>query len=111
MRDNLGWLFFILAVVVIAVMYFKPKGLVINTKPDNAPPADDDVKCELRGADGRLVTITGKSDDPQFQRMCQLQQNQQVFLYGYPYYFIRHWRPRPHPTPPTPPMPPTPPTP
>lgn len=60
---------------------------------------DTEVKCELRDAYGKTITITGHSDDAQFQNMCKQQPNQPVYVYGYPYYFLRWWKPKPAPTP------------
>lgn len=50
---------------------------------------DGDLKCELRGADGRTITITGSG--PEFERLCR-QQNQPVTLYGYQYYPLYYYR-------------------
>lgn len=106
MREGMGWGLFVVALIVIAYMYFSKTPINVNIPAsDGNVPKDDNVKCELKDAYGRTVTITGKSDDPQFQRMCQSQVNQPVYLYGYPYTFIRFWRPRHHPIPPPPPPP------
>lgn len=48
---------------------------------------DGDLKCELRGADGRLITITGRG--PEFEKLCR-QQNP-VNLYGYQYYPLYYY--------------------
>lgn len=45
--------------------------------------------CELRDANGNVVTISGSSDDPQFQKMCSIQPEAPVYVYGYPYTFSR----------------------
>ena len=106
MREGIGWGLFIVAVFVIAIMASgKKKGITIFS-PKEPKPDTDEIKCELKDAYGRIVTITGKEGDPQFERLCKQQTNQQVYVYGYPYYFIRWWRPRPTPPPPPPPMPP-----
>lgn len=96
MREGLGWGLFIVAVLVIAYLYNNP----IKKTPASIRIAEDDdtVKCELRDAYGRIVTITGDPNDPQFRSMCQTQVNQPVYIYGYPYTFLRFWRRRrPHP--------------
>lgn len=98
--NNLGWILFVLAVIVILILWFMPeKGSGILISEDS-----NEVKCELKDSNGRTITITGSSDDPQFERLCQQQQNQQVYVYGYPYYFIRRHH-RPHPSTPPPPTP------
>lgn len=107
MKEGMGWGLFLVALVVILYMYFSKKPININMPPSEADD-DDTVKCELKDAYGRTVTITGDPNDMQFQRMCQLQTNQQVYVYGYPYTFIRFWRRKPSPPPPPPPAPPAP---
>lgn len=104
MNQGLGWGLFVVALIVIAYMYFSKNPPNINM-PSTVASDDDDVKCELRDAYGRTVTITGNASDPQFQRMCQSQTNQPVYVYGYPYTFIRFWRPRHHSPPPPAPEP------
>lgn len=91
MKEGLGWILFVVALAVIGIMYFSKTPINVNLpiKPDDkTPPADDEVKCELMDTNGRIVSITGKSDDPQFQQMCNSQSNQQVYVYGYPYSFV-----------------------
>lgn len=98
MKEGIGWGLFLVSLVVIAYMYFGNKPLNISGD-NNSDPSDDEVKCELKDAYGRTVTITGKANDPQFVSLCQRQQNQQVYVYGYPYYFVRYWKHTPEPTP------------
>lgn len=91
--STLPWILFVLALGTIAYMHFSGKGMNIKVT-DNSPDSSGaqggtEVKCELTDAYGRTITITGDHSDPQFKAMCQLQQNQQVYLYGYPYTFIR----------------------
>ena len=45
--------------------------------------------CELVDANGNMITITGSSDDPQFQKMCTIQPESPVYVYAYPYTFRR----------------------
>lgn len=91
------------AIIIIAVFknwnrIFPPS----ETKPEL--PSEDEVKCELKDANtGNIITITGNANDQNFQRMCQNKTNQPIYLYNYPYYFIRYWRPMHHPNPPPPP--------
>lgn len=84
-------------IVVIALlaagllwMTFGNKNGVAGTKYAGGTSSDDatedgTLKCELRGNDGRMITITGKG--PEFERLCR-SQNQPVTWYGYQYYPI-----------------------
>lgn len=60
----------------------------VNSDGTTTPQDTNETKCELKDAYGRSIIITGKSDDPQFQLLCQQKQNQQMYVYGYPYYFV-----------------------
>lgn len=93
MNEGLGWGFFAAAVLVIGYLlfFYKPKDndgtTTIISGLDN--DKDDEVKCELRDAYGRTITITGHANDPQFQQMCQYRSTQPFYVYGYPYTFFR----------------------
>lgn len=89
MKEGIGWGLFLVAVAVIVYMYFNPtkdKKTISNTDTlvDNT-----EVKCEVMDSYGRTITITGDSSDPQFQQMCQSQPRQPLYIYGYPYTFVR----------------------
>lgn len=52
---------------------------------------DGDLKCELRGSNGQIITITGRG--PEFERMCR--QQTPVNLWGYQWYplYYYYWWP------------------
>ena len=87
--NNLGWLLFI--GLLVYVIYKSSKREVVDL-PTISPstPKDNDIKCELKDTYGNIVTITGKAGDTQFEKMCtQSVANQPVYVYGYPYSFVR----------------------
>lgn len=45
--------------------------------------------CTLTDAYGRSVTLSGDVNDVNFQRLCRLPLQQQVYLYNYPYFISR----------------------
>lgn len=91
---ELPWILFVIALGVIAYMFFSKKDiygkeiLSDNSISETDNKDSSDVQCQFTDVNGKIITITGKSDDPQFQNLCQLNQNQSVYVYGYPYRFI-----------------------
>lgn len=56
--------------------------------------SDQENTCTITDAYGRSLQIKGDINDPQFQALCRLPYQQQVWFNYYPYRFIgrgRHW--------------------
>lgn len=104
MKEILSAFGIIIAIIIIVAVIKNWSRIFPPATPSTiVDTTDDELKCEVRNANGQVVTISGKGDE--FERICtQSKVNQPVYVYGYPYYFVRYWRPRhhPHPTPPAP---------
>lgn len=86
----------ILAVVVIAfyallIATGQAKNPFSSSRVSGSRTGDDnqdgDLKCDLRGNDGRLITITGRG--PEFEKLCR--QQSPVMWYGYQYYPLYYY--------------------
>lgn len=84
---TLGWILFIVAVLVIIYIINKNGKAVIT----GDAKSEQKITCELKDVNGKSITITGAKDDAQFIKMCQLQPSQPVYVYGFPY-IISHTR-------------------
>lgn len=95
MTDGIGWGLFVVALFVILFLVFvyKPNNdnnnATLISSLDNNNDNNNEVKCQLTDAYGRTITISGNSNDPQFQQMCRNSNNQPFYVYGYPYTFLR----------------------
>lgn len=93
-KKDTGYLV-VISVLVLGLLYlaFGNKGTSVAGRTADEPYNDGDIKCELTGANGRTITITGSG--PEFERMCR-QQNYPLNLYGYqwyPLYYYTWYRP------------------
>lgn len=77
-----------LGVYVLLIILGQAKNPFAATTPSTGGrQSNGDIKCELRGSDGRPITIIGRGEE--FERLCR--QRDPLSLYGYQYYPLYYY--------------------
>lgn len=91
---TLGVIFIILAIIyLINPSFFNrlKSPLAFNGDTSNG---DEDNKCEVRDANGNIISISSTSNSAMFERFCaQGPTTTPIFYNNNPFYFYRTWFP------------------